>query len=136
MTAALSQAFAFPAAAHAAGWGVVAGGVLQWCSSPWPAPLPDWTSAVRPRLDLATFFRRFGLAVLGAGGVQIAIFADTIIAIFLPTGSLSYIYYAASISCRWWWSASPSGRRWCSLAHAGLALATAAGVAVYAGLLA
>jgi putative peptidoglycan lipid II flippase len=49
-----------------------------------------------PRLDPAvtTFFKRFGPAILGAGGVQIAMFADTIIATFLPTGSLSYLYYA------------------------------------------
>ena len=97
MTAALLLSFAFPTAAHAAAWGVLAGGVLQVmfvaiaCAR---AGLGIRLSL--PRLDpaVATFFRRFGPAILGAGGVQIAMFADTIIATFLPTGSLSYLYYA------------------------------------------
>lgn len=97
MTAALLLAVAFPTAAHAAAWGVLTGGVLQVvfvagaCTS---AGLS--ISLSLPRFDpaVAIFFRRFGPAILGAGGVQIAMFADTIIATFLPTGSLSYLYYA------------------------------------------
>ena len=37
---------------------------------------------------------RSGPAVVGSAGVQIAIFADTIIASFLPTGAVSSLYYA------------------------------------------
>ena len=97
MTAALLLAFAFPTAAHAAAWGVVVGGVLQVVFV--AAACAKGGLRIRlslPRLDPAvmTFFRRFGPAILGAGGVQIAIFADTIIATFLPIGSLSYLYYA------------------------------------------
>ncbi len=49
-----------------------------------------------PRFDqeIKTFFKRFGPAVLGSAGTQIALFADTIIASFLATGALSALYYA------------------------------------------
>ena len=40
------------------------------------------------------FVRRLGPAVIGAAGVQVAMFADTIIASILPTGALSSLYYA------------------------------------------
>jgi putative peptidoglycan lipid II flippase len=97
MTATLLLAFAFPTAAHAAAWGVLAGGVLQVLFV--AAACARAGLGIRlslPRLDpaVATFFRRLGPAILGAGGVQIAMFADTIIATFLPGGSLSYLYYA------------------------------------------
>lgn len=96
MTAALLLAFAFPTAAHAA-WGVLAGGMLQVvfvamaCAR---AGLGIRLSLPRHDPAVATFFRRFGPAIFGAGGVQVAMFADTIIATFLPTGSLSCLNYA------------------------------------------
>ncbi len=54
---------------------------------------------VRPRwtADVRQFFAALGPAVIGSAGVQIAIFADTIIASMLPTGGLSSIYYADRI---------------------------------------
>jgi putative peptidoglycan lipid II flippase len=57
-------------------------GALAW---------PRW-----PQLDadVKQFFRALGPAVVGSGGVQLALFADTIIASFLPAGSLSALYYA------------------------------------------
>lgn len=97
MTAALLLAFAFPTAAHAAAWGVIAGGVLQVVLVAMACARAGLGIKLSlPRLDpaVASFFRRFGPAILGAGGVQIAMFADTIIATFLPVGSLSYLYYA------------------------------------------
>jgi putative peptidoglycan lipid II flippase len=50
----------------------------------------------RPRLDadVRQFFRALGPATLGSAGVQLALFADTVIASFLPTGALSALYYA------------------------------------------
>jgi sugar phosphate isomerase/epimerase len=50
----------------------------------------------RPRLDLDVrqFFRALGPATLGSAGVQLALFADTVIASFLPAGALSALYYA------------------------------------------
>ncbi|MDX3809568.1 MAG: lipid II flippase MurJ, partial [Bosea sp. (in: a-proteobacteria)] len=40
------------------------------------------------------FLKAFGPAVIGSAGVQIAIFADTIIASLLPRGAYSALYYA------------------------------------------
>jgi putative peptidoglycan lipid II flippase len=52
-----------------------------------------------PRLDAPTrkFLKALGPAIIGAGGVQLALFADTIIATFLPAGALSALYYADRI---------------------------------------
>jgi putative peptidoglycan lipid II flippase len=49
-----------------------------------------------PRLDaeVMLFLKRFGPAVVGSAGTQIALFADTIIASFLAAGALSALYYA------------------------------------------
>jgi putative peptidoglycan lipid II flippase len=50
----------------------------------------------RPKLDpdVRQFFRALGPATVGSAGVQLALFADTIIASFLPAGALSALYYA------------------------------------------
>lgn len=97
MIGTLLMAMHFPSAAHAAAWGVVASGVAQVAllvGAAWRAgvPLP------RPRLGLSPdtrlVFRRLGPAILTSGALQVAIFADTIIATFLPAGSLSHLYYA------------------------------------------
>ena len=100
MIATLLVASYFPTAAHAAAWGVLISGVAQLVmvavglvkshlSMPlrWPTLTPE----------MRVFFKRFGPAVLGASGVQLAVFADTIIASLLPTGSMSYLYYADRI---------------------------------------
>ena len=49
-----------------------------------------------PRFDKAMvhFFKTFGPAVIGSAGVQIAMFADTIIASLMPVGAVSALYYA------------------------------------------
>jgi putative peptidoglycan lipid II flippase len=44
--------------------------------------------------DVKRFFAALGPAVIGSGGVQLALFADTIIASFLPAGAISALYYA------------------------------------------
>jgi putative peptidoglycan lipid II flippase len=53
-------------------------------------------SSPRPRWDapLARFFKTLGPAVGGSAGVQIALFADTIIASLLPTGAVASLYFA------------------------------------------
>jgi putative peptidoglycan lipid II flippase len=53
-----------------------------------------------PKLDEPTrrFLKALGPAIIGAGGVQLALFADTLIASFLPTGALSALYYADRIN--------------------------------------
>ncbi|MBC7139472.1 MAG: murein biosynthesis integral membrane protein MurJ [Defluviimonas sp.] len=97
MIGALLMAASFPSAAHAAAWGVMASGVAQVAllvGAAWRAGLP----LPRPRLGLSPdtrlVFRRLGPAILTSGALQVAIFADTIIATFLPAGSLSHLYYA------------------------------------------
>jgi putative peptidoglycan lipid II flippase len=87
----------FPTVAHALAWGVVVSGAAQLA-----LVLADlWRHGIgftiaRPRFDpeLRRFLKAFGPAVIGSGGQQIAMFADTIIATFLPRGSVSYLYYA------------------------------------------
>ena len=44
--------------------------------------------------DVRKFFRALGPATIGSAGVQLALFADTVIASFLATGALSALYYA------------------------------------------
>ncbi len=60
--------------------------------------LAFWRCAA-PKLDddIRRFFSAFLPAVIGSAGVQIAMFADTIIATMLPTGSASALYYADRI---------------------------------------
>jgi putative peptidoglycan lipid II flippase len=100
MIAGLFWSQRFPTVAHAAAWSVLAAGVAQvallWCAVrrariPLGLRLPRITPAAR------LFLRRLGPAILTAGAVQIAVFADTILATFLPTGTLSQLYYADRI---------------------------------------
>ena len=94
---ALLLAAFFPTAGHAAAWGVLISGVLQ-------ALLVGGDCLARRRADAAAlaaarcrraaFFRALGPATVGSAGVQLALFADTIIASFLPAGALSALYYA------------------------------------------
>ncbi len=97
LVAALAVAFLFPSAAHAAAWGVAVSGLLQWLLVAIDARRAGVGAALAaPRLDadVRRFFRAFGPAVIGSAGVQIAIFADMIIASLLPQGAYSALYYA------------------------------------------
>lgn len=98
MLAAFGLAFLFPNAGYAAAWGVSVSGVLQfalvWAASRRAGFAPG---LARPRLrdpGMTRFFKVLGPAVIGSAGFQIASFADTIIASFLPTGAVSALYYA------------------------------------------
>jgi putative peptidoglycan lipid II flippase len=100
MIAFVALAFLFPDAGVAASLGVTVSGVLQLALMIIAArragvlegiEKPQWSADVR------RFFRALGPAVIGAGGVQIALFADTIISSLLPTGGPSSIYYADRI---------------------------------------
>ena len=96
MTALALAAF-FPTAGHAAAWGVLLAGILQALLVGSDAtrvgvlPRLRWPSF---DLDVVRFFKALGPATIGSAGVQLALFADTIIASFLPAGSLSALYYA------------------------------------------
>lgn len=94
---ALALATFFPDAGHAAAWGVLAAGILEALLLIGAAGRADVIARLRrPRLDadVKRFFRALGPATIGSAGVQLALFADTIIASFLAAGALSALYYA------------------------------------------
>src|SRR5262247_1238044 len=95
--AALALALFFPTAGHAAAWGVLIAGCLEVLLLLVDVTRQGARPAFRwPRLDeeLKLFLKRFGPATIGSAETQIALFADTIIASFLPAGALSALYYA------------------------------------------
>ena len=94
---ALALAAFFPTAGHAAAWGVLIAGGLELAMVAGDAKLAGALTSLRwPQLDadVKQFFRALGPATVGSAGVQLALFADTIIASFLPAGALSALYYA------------------------------------------
>ncbi len=97
MIMALTLAAFFPTAGHAAAWGVLAAGFLEALlvagDTTRAGALPVFRK-FRLDEDVRKFFRALGPALIGSGGVQLALFADTIIASFLPVGALSALYYA------------------------------------------
>jgi putative peptidoglycan lipid II flippase len=97
MMATLALAALFPGAGYAAAWGVLIAGFLEFFLLAGDAA----RSGILPRfaafkLDdgVRSFFRALGPATIGSMGTQVALFADTIIATFLPAGALSALYYA------------------------------------------
>jgi len=97
MMATLALAAFFPSAGHAAAWGVLISGFLQYFLLAGDVArhggLPKFTG-LRLDDDVRAFFGALGPATLGSMGTQVALFADTIIATFLPAGALSALYYA------------------------------------------
>src|SRR5579859_7068338 len=93
----LALAAFFPTAGHAAAWGVLISGFLQYFLLAGDLSrhggLPRF-APLRLDEDVRDFFRALGPATLGSMGTQLALFADTIIATFLPAGALSALYYA------------------------------------------
>ncbi|WP_315729575.1 MULTISPECIES: murein biosynthesis integral membrane protein MurJ [unclassified Bradyrhizobium] len=87
----------FPTAGHAAAWGVLISGFLQYFLLAGDLArhggLPRF-APLKLDEDIRAFFRALGPATLGSMGTQVAMFADTIIATFLPAGALSALYYA------------------------------------------
>jgi putative peptidoglycan lipid II flippase len=97
MMATLALAAFFPDAGHAAAWGVLIAGFLEFSLLAGDAA----RHGILPRFaplklddDVRAFFRALGPATVGSMGTQVALFADTIIATFLPAGALSALYYA------------------------------------------
>jgi putative peptidoglycan lipid II flippase len=97
MIATLSLAAFFPTTGHAAAWGVLIAGILEFLLVAGDTMragimvrfrMPRWDEDVR------RFFLALGPATVGSAGVQLALFADTIIASFLSVGALSALYYA------------------------------------------
>jgi putative peptidoglycan lipid II flippase len=97
MMATLAVAAWFPSVGHAAAWGILISGFLQYFLLAGDLArhggLPRF-APLRLDEDVRAFFRAIGPATLGSMGTQVAIFADTIIATFLAAGALSALYYA------------------------------------------
>ena len=97
MMATLAVAVWFPTPGHAAAWGVLISGFLQYFllagDLAGHGGLPRF-APLRLDEDIRAFFRALGPATIGSMGTQVAMFADTIIATFLPAGALSALYYA------------------------------------------
>jgi putative peptidoglycan lipid II flippase len=93
----LALAVFFPSAGHAAAWGVLISGFLQFFLLAGDLArhggLPRF-APLKLDEDVRAFFRALGPATIGSMGTQVALFADTIIATFLPAGALSALYYA------------------------------------------
>src|ERR1700742_3252913 len=93
----LAVAYFFPTPGHAAAWGVLISGFLQYFLLAGDLArhggLPRF-APLKLDEDIRTFFGALGPATLGSMGTQVAMFADTIIATFLPAGALSALYYA------------------------------------------
>jgi putative peptidoglycan lipid II flippase len=101
MVATMSVVFLFPSAAHAAAWGVFAGGfgeVLLLIGATVRRGLPVVPMWPSLSADVRQFGARFLPAALGAAGVQIALFADTILVSFLAIGEPTALYYADRVN--------------------------------------
>jgi putative peptidoglycan lipid II flippase len=101
IAAALIAAPLFDEPAFALAWGVFAAGVVQLLFQlPFlhrihmlPTPIVDWQdSGVRKILAL------MGPAIFGVSVSQINLLLDTVLATFLPTGSVSWLYYSDRLS--------------------------------------
>jgi putative peptidoglycan lipid II flippase len=93
----LAMAASFPTAGHAAAWGVLLAGLLEFvlvAGDARKAGVKPWFRWPSFDVDVRKFFRALGPATVGSAGVQLALFADTILASFLATGALSALYYA------------------------------------------
>src|ERR1700729_1383251 len=97
MMTTLALAAFFPSVGHAAAWGVLISGFLQYFLLAGDLARHGGLPRFAPLKfddDVRAFFRALGPATLGSMGTQVALFADTIIATFLPAGALSALYYA------------------------------------------
>ena len=87
----------FETAGHAMAWGVLVAGVLQLAWLLISAYRAGFRVRFRrPRLDarVKRVFKLMGPGVIGAGVVQLNLFADMIIGSFMGTGAIAYLYYA------------------------------------------
>ncbi|MGQ0662638.1 MAG: murein biosynthesis integral membrane protein MurJ [Pseudomonadota bacterium] len=96
----LGWARAAPTPGHALAWGVAAAGALQFLWLAWAtarAGIP--LRLARPRLspEVRRLLRLMLPAALGSGVVQVNLLIDVVIASLLPSGAVSYLYYADRI---------------------------------------
>lgn len=86
---------------HALAWGVFGAGIVQFMWLFWNCArfnmalklrLPKWSA------DVKTMLKRIIPGAIGAGIYQINLLVDMIIATLLPTGSISFLFYADRIN--------------------------------------
>lgn len=90
-----------PTPAHALAWGVSIAGMVQFtwllvhCGR-----AGIWLHLIRPRLtpDVRKMIRRILPVAIGAGVYQVSLLIDTIIASLLPSGSISYLFFADRVN--------------------------------------
>ncbi len=90
-----------PTPGHALAWGVAAAGIVQFVWL-YVALVREgvWLRLPRPRItnNVRTLCRRALPVAIGAGIYQINLVIDMIIASFLPSGSISYLFYADRVT--------------------------------------
>jgi putative peptidoglycan lipid II flippase len=89
-----------PTPGHALAWGVAGAGVAQFLWLAWATGRAGMSlSLPRPRLtpEVKRLLTLMLPAALGAGVVQVNLLVDIVIASLLPTGAVSYLYYADRI---------------------------------------
>lgn len=97
LIAALLTSNLFETAGHAMAYGVLVAGVLQLIWLLFSAYRAGFRVRLRlPKFDvqIKEIFKRMGPGVVGAGVVQLNLFADMIIGSFMGTGAIAYLYYA------------------------------------------
>jgi putative peptidoglycan lipid II flippase len=101
IVAALALAPFTPTPGHALAWGVAAGGVTQflwlYCNC---GGNGIWLRLPRPKItpEVKLLMVRAVPVAIGAGIYQINLLIDTVIASFLPSGSVSYLFYADRVN--------------------------------------
>jgi putative peptidoglycan lipid II flippase len=89
-----------PTPGHALAWGVAGAGVAQFLWLAWATGRADMALSLPwPRLtpEVKRLLTLMLPAALGAGVVQVNLLIDIVIASLLPTGAVSYLYYADRI---------------------------------------
>jgi putative peptidoglycan lipid II flippase len=101
IAAALIAAPWFDQPTYALAWGVFAAGAIQFCFQlPFlarihmlPVPVVDWRHP-----GVKKILKLMGPAIFGVSVSQINLMLDTMLATFLPTGSVSWLYYSDRLS--------------------------------------
>jgi putative peptidoglycan lipid II flippase len=87
--------------AHALAWGVTIAGVIQFIwllfNCGWAG---FWLRLIRPQFtnNISKMIRRILPAAVGAGVYQISLLIDTILASLLPSGSISFLFFADRVN--------------------------------------
>ena len=87
--------------AHALAWGVTIAGIVQFIwllfNCGWAG---FWLRLIRPQFNnnISKMIRRILPAAVGAGVYQISLLIDTIIASLLPSGSISFLFFADRVN--------------------------------------